>query len=82
MEEEFHKLVEEYNNRSLIDIKNEIRKKLYKKFDNCRYSKKLEQEEIKFFKSVLAAIDDKEFDELFKKYDFLIFLLSFNNKRL
>ena len=61
---------------SLVSKKSEFREKLFKTFEYCNYSKQLEIEEIIFFKNVSKLINDKEFDKLLKKYDYLISLMS------
>ena len=68
MEKGLVNLVKKYDNFSLVDIKDEIRKKLFETFDYCKYSEKLEREEINFFRSVSGLIDDKEFDKLLNIY--------------
>ena len=72
MEESLLNLVELVDNSQLIDIKDEIRKKLFKTFDYCKFSKKLEREEINFFKKIQGLIDDIEFDKLVDIYIYLI----------
>ena len=61
---------------SLVSKKDEFRKKLFKTFEYCIYSEKLERSEINFFKNASKLINDKEFDKLLKKYEYLISLIS------
>ena len=51
-------------NDSLVSIKDEVRKKLFETFNYCRYSEKLEREEISFFRNASKLINDEEFDKL------------------
>ena len=74
MEESLANIVKEID--SLVSIKDEVRKKLFETFNYCRFSKKLEMEEIIFFKRVSELIYDEEFDKLLKKYEDLNYLIS------
>ena len=62
-------------NKSLISKKDELRKKLFEKFNYCRCSEDLKIEESTFFKRASIIINDKEFDELLKKYEKLSYLI-------
>ena len=62
-------------NKSLICKKDELRKKLFEKYNYCICSRDLEREESNFFERASRIINDKEFDELFKKYEKLIYLI-------
>ena len=66
---------EEYIN-SLVIKKDEFRKKRFETFNYCRFSKQLEFLEIIFFKNASELIDDQEFNNLIKKYEDLIDLIS------
>ena len=61
---------------SLVSKKDEFREKLFKKFEYCIYSERLEILEINFFRNASKLINDKEFDKLLKKYEYLISLIS------
>ena len=61
-------------NKSLICKKDELRKKLFEKFNYFKCSKDLEIEESNFFKRA-SIINDKEFEELRKKYQKLNYLI-------
>ena len=74
MEESLANIFKEFD--SLVSIKDEARKKLFETFEYCKYSRQLEIEEIIFFRNVSKLIDDKEFDKLLKKYEYLISLMS------
>ena len=74
MEESLANIVKEID--SLVSIKDEVRKKLFETFNYCRFSKKLEMEEIIFFKRVSELIYDDKFDKLLKKYEDLNYLIS------
>ena len=63
-------------NDSLVSIKDEVRKELFKTFKYCRYSERLEILEINFFRNASKLINDQEFDKLLKKYEYLISLIS------
>ena len=62
-------------NKSLISKKNELRKKIYETIVNCIFFPVLEIEESTFFKRASRIFNDKEFDELFKKYEKLSYLI-------
>ena len=62
-------------NESLISKKDELRKKLFETFNYCICSRDLEIEESTFFKRASRIINDKEFDELLKKYEKLSYLI-------
>ena len=67
---------------SLVSKKGELREKLFKTFEYCRYSEILESLEINFFINASKLINDKEFDKNLKKYEYLISLISsINNFR-
>ena len=61
---------------SLVSKKDEFREKLFKTFEYCIYSERLEILEIIFFRNASKLINDKEFDKLLKKYEYLISLIS------
>ena len=63
-------------NKSLICTKDDLRKKLFEKIKYCKFSESLLKEEFIFFDKVSSIINDKEFDELFKKYEKLSCLIS------
>ena len=62
-------------NESLISKKDELRKKLFEKYNYCICSRDLEREESNFFERASRIINDKEFDELLKKYEKLSYLI-------
>ena len=62
-------------NKSLISKKNELRKKIYEAIVNCIFSPDLEIEESTFFKRASIIFNDKEFDEILKKYEKLSHLI-------
>ena len=70
---------------NIVSIKDEVRKKLFEKFECCIYSKtfeysiyseRLKIEEINFFRNLSRLVNDEEFDKLIKKYEYLNFLIS------
>ena len=80
MEEDFYSLVTRNNDNdiySLAEKKDDLRKKLFEKFDYCKYSKDLENKEIKFFIESSKLMDDKEFDKVLNKYLKLLTLKNF-----
>ena len=63
-------------NKSLICKKDELRKKLFEKYNYNKCSKELEMEESNFFRIVSRKFNDKEFEELIRKYEKLSYLIS------
>ena len=62
-------------NKSLICKKDELRKKLFEKYNYCICSRDLEREESTFFERASSIINDKEFEKLRIKYRNLSYLL-------
>ena len=56
-------------NKSLICKKDELKKKLFEKYNNFKCYFKLEREEIIFFHNVSIVMKDEEFEKLRIKYD-------------
>ena len=61
-------------NKSLICKKDELRKKLFEKYNYFKSSEDLRMEESRFFKNVSVLINDKEFEKLRRKYEKLRYL--------
>ena len=65
-------------NKSLISEKDELRKKLFEKYNYFKFSEKLKRAESDFFHNVSRVMEDedKEFEKLRKKYEKLRYLIS------
>ena len=63
-------------NKSLICKKDELRKKLFEKYNYFKCSEKLKREESDFFYNVSIVMEDKEFEKLRRKYEKLRYLIS------
>ena len=61
-------------NKSLICKKDELRKKLFEKYNYFKISEKLIMHESQFFKNISYLIEDEEFENLRKKYEKLRYL--------
>ena len=61
-------------NKSLICKKDEIRKKLFEKFNYCKCAEKLEKEESNFFRRASLIFNDEEFEKLRKEHERLCYL--------
>ena len=66
---------QEYLN-SLVNKKDELRKKLFETIEYCRLKEKLEVLEIIFFNNASRIIEDEEFNKLIKKFEKVIDLIS------
>ena len=62
MEETFDKL--SIINKSLICKRDELRKKLFEKYNYCEYFEKLERAENDFFERVSDIFKDEEYEKL------------------
>ena len=62
-------------NKSLIIKKNELREKLMEKINYSKFYQNLLQQEISFFDKASNSMNDREFDEILKKYEKLSYII-------